>query len=700
MLALPSQADEAMNEADFQIFESVGALVVVLDVDRRVVFWNRACSDLTGYGLEEVRGRRLPDFLLVRDEVEPVQAPTRFANHWVTKSGERRWIAWSNTSSKGADGQVQYFIKTGIDRTEPKQVEEALRNSEAKLGGIIDIAADAIISIDDDHRIVLYNHGAEKIFGWSAAEIMGRPIEILLPERFRGDHGQHVRSFGSDVMGRRMGQHMPAIFGLRKNGEEFPAQAAISKLEVDGSRLFTCALRDITEQVQRDQERELLARLGPVLLAAAVNHDETLTSIGRMVVEGLADCCIIDLTDRDGKLQRTKVLHRDPSKTALCERLERIYLDRERACLVSSVVELKIPFLMAEVSSSYLESIARDPEELQALQALTPRSLLAVPLLARGEVLGALVLVSSHCCRYGQQHVRLAEEVASRAALAIENVRLYEGARRAMYDLLEANAQLVHANIREQELRQDAEAAKARTEQSERELRQVAEFRELFIGIVGHDLRNPLSSIGMAAALLRKHGHLDERDDLAVTRIINGGQRMSRMISQLLDLTRARLGGGFPLEPKPTDLRDVCRIVLDEFETPIQIEVDGDVTGTWDPDRLAELVSNIAGNAVEHAAPGTGLLLRAHPEGTDVVVEISNQGNPIPPDLLPFIFEPFRRAKQHEKSPSGHLGLGLYIAKQIVLSHGGTIDARSADGTTTFAMRLPRRSPAERGEGP
>jgi signal transduction histidine kinase len=93
------------------------------------------------------------------------------------------------------------------------------------------------------------------------------------------------------------------------------------------------------------------------------------------------------------------------------------------------------------------------------------------------------------------------------------------------------------------------------------------------------------------------------------------------------------------------------------------------------------------------------LLLRAHPEGTDVVVEISNQGNPIPPDLLPSLFEPFRRAKQHEKSPSGNLGLGLYIAKQIVLSHGGTIDAHSADGTTTFAMRLPRRSPAGRGDG-
>ena len=127
------------------------------------------------------------------------------------------------------------------------------------------------------------------------------------------------------------------------------------------------------------------------------------------------------------------------------------------------------------------------------------------------------------------------------------------------------------------------------------------------------------------------------------------------------------------------------------------------MTGTWDPDRLAEALSNIAGNAVEHAAPGTPVVVRAHPEGDEVVVEIINQGDPIPADVLPFIFEPFRRGKR-ERSATGNLGLGLYIAKQIVLASGGTLDARSAGGTTTFVMRLPRQaawaSPASsKGEG-
>jgi phosphoserine phosphatase RsbU/P len=261
-------------------------------------------------------------------------------------------------------------------------------------------------------------------------------------------------------------------------------------------------------------------------------------------------------------------------------------------------------------------------------------------------------------------------------------------------DQCEANEGMVSATLRAQELTEEAEAAKERAEERERELRAVAEFRELFIGIVGHDLRNPLASITMCAGVLLGHGKLDEQDARTVERIANSSRRMARMITQLLDLTRARLGGGLPLETRPTDLRELCRNIVEEFEArTIQLEVEGDVTGTWDPDRLAEVLSNITGNAIEHAAPKTSIVVKAHADGADVVVEIRNQGEPIPEDVLPFIFEPFRRGQPHEKSKTGNLGLGLYIAHEVVRAHGGVLDARSEDGMTTFAMRLPRRAP-------
>jgi signal transduction histidine kinase len=257
-------------------------------------------------------------------------------------------------------------------------------------------------------------------------------------------------------------------------------------------------------------------------------------------------------------------------------------------------------------------------------------------------------------------------------------------------DQREANEHMVGATIRAQQLMIEADVAKERAEESERELRAVAEFRELFIGIVGHDLRNPLAAIVMFAGGLLRRGHLREQDAAAVARIIRSSQRMSRMIAQLLDFTRARLGGGFPIEPKPTDLRDVCRNVVEEFEAAIHLDVEGDVTGAWDQDRLGEVLSNLVGNAIEYAAPGTAVIVKARAEGAEVVVEVSNEGDPIPTDVLPFIFEPFHRGQENKKSATGNLGLGLYIARQSVLSHGGTLDARSAEGTTTFVMRLPR----------
>ena len=268
-----------------------------------------------------------------------------------------------------------------------------------------------------------------------------------------------------------------------------------------------------------------------------------------------------------------------------------------------------------------------------------------------------------------------------------------------LVDQREANEKLVLATLRAHEL---ADVAKDQAEASACQLRSVAEYREMSIGILGHDLRNPLAAILTFAGLLLRRGRLDEQDAKSVSRIIRSTQRMGRMITQLLDLTRARLGGGLPIEVKPTDLQEVCRNVVEEFGPIMRLAVEGDLTGVWDHDRLMEALSNLGGNAVEHATAGTVVTVRATSAGEAVVLTVSNQGEPIPADVSPFIFEPFRQGREREKSPNRNLGLGLglYITQQIVLSHGGTLEAHSADGTTTFTMRLPRGLPSPNPEGP
>ena len=251
----------------------------------------------------------------------------------------------------------------------------------------------------------------------------------------------------------------------------------------------------------------------------------------------------------------------------------------------------------------------------------------------------------------------------------------------------EANETLVLTSLRAHE------AADAAIDETNA-LKETAEFRERLIGIIGHDLKNPLCAIILAGTRLTRRGTLTDDDAGFVRLIVKSGERMERMISELVEFTRARLGGGFDLRRSVVDLGDVCRTIADELRIGASVTIaltgEGDLTGRWDGGRLAEVVSNLAGNAVDHAAAGTAVRIHVRGDGDSVVAEITNDGESISPELLPHLFNAFHR--ESARSDSGHLGLGLYIAHEITRAHGGTLVVRSAHGTTTFSVRLPRSS--------
>jgi signal transduction histidine kinase/CheY-like chemotaxis protein len=269
----------------------------------------------------------------------------------------------------------------------------------------------------------------------------------------------------------------------------------------------------------------------------------------------------------------------------------------------------------------------------------------------------------------------------------------------------EANEELTLVSIRAQELAEEAEEARHRLEVSERELRRAVEVRERLIATVSHDLRNPLGTILMAIEILESGDHLDATGAKIAGGIRRSVDRMNKMIAQLLDFTRAHSGAGLPVERRPMNLQDVCRQVVEELELQhsmpgrFRCEFHGNLNGAWDASRLAQLVSNLGGNAIEHGAPDTPIDIRVHDEGEEVLLEMHNQGPPITLELLPFVFAPFRQASGQKGAKSGGLGLGLYISDRIVRGHGGSIVALStaAEGTT-FSVRLPRR-PAETAQG-
>jgi PAS domain S-box-containing protein len=233
-------------------------------------------------------------------------------------------------------------------------------------------------------------------------------------------------------------------------------------------------------------------------------------------------------------------------------------------------------------------------------------------------------------------------------------------------------------------------------QRTEEELRRAAEFRERFLGIVSHDLRNPLNAILLSANALMRSEDLSPRHLKPMRRIITSAERMARMISELLDFTRGRLGGGIPVSPQGLNLRHLVRHVLEELEAghpgrELRLEAEGDFRGEWDPDRLAQVIGNLGKNALDYSPEGTPVRFTLCDEGEIVVLEVNNAGPPIPAELLPTIFEPFRRLARDSLHPASGLGLGLYIVAQIVRGHGGTLSVRSnAEEGTTFTVRLPR----------
>jgi signal transduction histidine kinase len=220
-------------------------------------------------------------------------------------------------------------------------------------------------------------------------------------------------------------------------------------------------------------------------------------------------------------------------------------------------------------------------------------------------------------------------------------------------------------------------------------------LNEMFTAVLGHDLRNPLNAIMIGAQSLELHS-TDEVVERTAARILSSAKRMTRMIEDMLDLARARLAGGIPLKRVRVDLGALVHRVVQEHqalfpERRIEVLCEGDLAGDWDADRLSQLTANLVTNALQHGDSAGAVLVHLHASPHDVVtMEVVNDGF-IAPDVLPHVFDPFRRGQPSAGREDG-LGLGLYIVQQIVQAHQGSIEVRSAaDGRTAFSMRVPRR---------
>jgi len=542
-----------------------------------------------------------------------------------------------------------------------RAAREALRASEARFEGIFSTAFDAILVVDADQRVVLCNQAAAELFGAAREELLGAPLTRLMPERFRAGHEQHVHRFAADPeMARAMSQRPAAIFGLRKNGEEFAAEASISKLEIDQQRLFTVVLRDVSERrrleaelVRALDEQKFLANLGE-LFASSLDPSETLLRVAQASVGFFADFVIVDLLEQ-GTLRRVKVAHADPAKAEVARALESLPPAEFHPPPVRAAIETRRTQLLEEASEPLLGGDFPDTVARSSVEGMQPRSTMFVPLIARDQVIGVMTFVSSRPGkRYGASDVTLAQEVARRAALALENSHLYKLA----HDAIEA--------------------------------------RDDVLGVVAHDLRSPLNAIQLGAGMILHQLSPESRQKVerSVESILRSSKRANRLIQDLLEVRRAQVGrltlqrAEVPATPMLADLVEAQRPLLSLATLRLELDLPPALPALFaDRDRLVQVFENLLGNAMKFTPGGGQVTIGGRPHESGVLFWVADTGPGIPPGELANLFDSFWQARGADRRG---VGLGLAIAKQVVQAHGGAIWAESEVGRgTTILFTIP-----------
>ena len=513
---------------------------------------------------------------------------------------------------------------------------------------IIGISADAIICVDHNQRVTFFNEGAEHIFGYTAAEIMGKPLEQLLPDRHRGAHAHHVRQFEhSPVNARRMGERRQ-IAGRRKNGEEFPAEAAIAKLQTGTNVVFSVVLRDVTEQRRLESGQRFLAETGEAL-ASTLDLEETLEQVVRLWIPKLADAAVVEIIHHG---QRRSVLAAKGPKGSP----QAIHLFDAKVTAEAALVPIDgFDARSGRASSLSVESaLAALPDAIrQRIAPLKPRLAMAVSVARRDESFGHALLFRAGANAMTANDISLLEDLARRAAMALDSAKLHDEMLRAV------------------------------------------RARDETVSVVSHDLRNPVAAVKMLSTALLTGGSQralppDVTEQLSV--ILDAAQQMDALIQDLLDFSRAE-AGRFTVDARPVAcaplLRDALRMLA-----PIADGKDVRLITDWteslpdvyaDPERIAQVLSNVVGNAISFTPAGGQVLVTAKAEGDLILVSVHDDGPGVAAEHLELVFDRFWQSNRRNRGA----GLGLPIAKAIITAHGGSIWAEwNAHSGATFRFTL------------
>jgi PAS domain S-box-containing protein len=639
-----------------RIFEAAHEPLMVLGTDGAIIVANRALLELTGLTLENAVGRQLRE-IFARADLRGFEAElAHLANQretspfdfsFIDPAGTRRLLRVMLSPLSGEDGRIVAVFASMSDMS-------GLRvSSNARLEDLLNGLHASVWEANADpiDEVTFVNQPASALFGYSLEQLKDPEFSrsMILPE-------DRERMLAEYAQGVAAGRVFEVDYRVRRaDGKIMWARDIVRVSRARSGRpLLRAITLDITAHKRAQERLSILAEAGKKL-DESLEYDATLKNVTSIIVPALADDCMILLTTDTGDLELVASAHAGSGRAAAIREILRQYnpLDRPHYP-VYAVLKHGTPILVRDVTQDVLRELAREPNELEASASLGVRSGLAVPLKARGAILGAMIwMIAESDRRYDQEDLKLAEEIAARAALAVDNARLYRSAQ---------------------------EGVRA---------------RDRFLAMLGHELRNPLNAISLAANILQRDVG-EERHARARNLISRETRQLTKYVDDLLELAHV-VAGKLSLNRERLDLVAVVKGAAQSFEEhaaqrqvrlslalpQAPLEVEGD------PVRIHQMLSNLLSNALRFTKPDDRIELRLDNDGEFARIVVKDTGIGIERNMLEQIFEPFVQA-----SHSDGLGLGLPLVRHVVQLHGGRVEAHS-DGPGSgaeFTILLPMRS--------
>ncbi len=515
-----------------------------------------------------------------------------------------------------------------------------------------------------DGRLLFANEAAARQSGYESADaLVAAPLEDVMGRYQLMDERRQPLSRDS-LPGRRAlrGEAEPAsLVGFRVRDQPGERWAVVKASPVvDGStvRFVVNAFEDVTERKRTEERLRLLADAGAAV-AATTDYEAALQSLAETVVMAVADWCVVDVLAENG-VHRAAVAHPDAQMRFLVEELERRYPpDPQRGGGVATVISTGEALILPEIGDEMLRARATDQEHLELLRQLGLRSVAILPLIARGQVLGAMTLAgaeSGH--QYSEADRTFLMDLAGRAALAVDNSRLLHESQEAL------------------------------------------RLRDDFLAMASHDMRTPLQAIlGNVQLAQRRLSRLENAgsgtEELA-RNLLNAERttgKLARLVGELMDVAMIRSRQSLPLDLVETDLVPVLTQLADEHRGRAQrhsIQVRGEpvLIGTWDTGRLERVLDNLVDNAVKYSPDGGTVTIDVRAGDREVAISVRDEGIGIPASELGGIFQPYRRGSNATMLRG--IGLGLAGCRQVLEQLGGTLAVESTEGSgSTFTIRLP-----------